>query len=58
MMSPTQFAVKTAAANRELGQARFAKNVPAMQKALAILTQLNAAYYGRPAARKVDEDRT
>lgn len=47
MISPTQFVVRKAEANRELESARLSKNFPAMQAALARLTQLNNAYYGR-----------
>jgi hypothetical protein len=48
MISPTQYAVRTQAYNAELERARLSKTISAMQVALQKLTQLNAAYFGRP----------
>jgi hypothetical protein len=50
-MSPTYFAVHMAAAENRLEAARAARNIPAMQSALAEQTQLIRAYYGAPQTR-------
>jgi hypothetical protein len=47
-MSPTRFAVHMAIAQKRLESARKASNIPAMQSALAEMTQLIRAYYGAP----------
>jgi hypothetical protein len=47
-MSPTQFAVKMAAADRVLERARSTKDIAGMQAALSAMTLLLKAYYGSP----------
>jgi hypothetical protein len=47
-MSPTYFAVHMATADKRLERARKDNNIPAMQSALAEMTQLIRAYYGAP----------
>ena len=49
-MSPTYFAVHMAAAETRLERARKDGNNPAVQSALAEMTQLIRAYYGAPQA--------
>jgi hypothetical protein len=47
-MSPTQFAVRMADAEKRLEACRKAHNIAAMQIALAEMTQLIRSYYGTP----------
>jgi hypothetical protein len=47
-MSPTYFAVRMAAADKQLEVARKVQDIPAMQVILAEMTQLIHAYYGHP----------
>jgi hypothetical protein len=47
-MSPTQFVVQMAAAEKRCKRARIAGDLREMQAALAQMTALRRAYYGSP----------
>ena len=49
-MSPTRFEVEKARLDQEADRARLAGDMPALQAAMAGLTQLLHAYYGSPLA--------